>query len=68
MTGSDGRKALLTDKEREALRGEGDYDANYRSSVVARVRKRLDRLETDLDILREHHLLGKDLPDDVKSE
>ena len=47
-------RALLTDMERKALKGDID-DANQRSTYVARVKQRLDeRLEEDVEILREH--------------
>ena len=47
-------RALLTDMERKALRGEID-DQNQRSTYIARVRKRLDeRFPEDARILKEH--------------
>jgi len=47
-------RALLTDMERKALRGEID-DQNQRSTYIARVRKRLDeRFSEDARILKEH--------------
>lgn len=50
------RRALLTDREREVLRGEADDVENlsqYQSKVRSRVNNRLDRLEQDLDLLAE---------------
>lgn len=46
-------RALLTEKEREVLRGEAGTDA-YRSTVRSRVRNRLDELEIDLEVLAAH--------------
>lgn len=48
-------RALLTDREREILAGEADVTDNYRYRVVSRVRTKLDALETDVALLREHH-------------
>lgn len=48
------RRALLTDREREVLRGEADDVENlrqYQSKVRTRVNNRLGRLEEDLQLL-----------------
>jgi hypothetical protein len=44
-------RALLTEREREVLRGDAGTDA-YRSTVRSRVRNRLEELETDAELLR----------------
>jgi hypothetical protein len=47
---------ILTDGEREFLRGESDVEdpAAYRSNIRYRAKKRMSRIEEDLDVLREH--------------
>ena len=54
MTEKDYR-ALLTDREREILRGEADVSESYRYRVVSRVRKKIRRLERDVELLEAHH-------------
>lgn len=47
------RRALLTENERDALRGEKTDNARY--VAVSRVRKKIDEeLTTDVEVLREH--------------
>lgn len=48
-------RGLLTDTDREILRGEVDADnlSSRRSNVRYSFRQRMDRLEKDLEILRE---------------
>jgi len=49
---ADERRALLTEREREILRGDADVTDNYRYSVESRVRTRLrERLEEDIQLL-----------------
>ena len=52
------QRALLTDREREALRGEGmddvAYPAQYQSDVRTRLDARLDRLVEDIETIQEH--------------
>lgn len=56
------RRALLTDREREIIAGEGDVSDSYRYQTISRVRKRFDRLAEDLEHLDEHHdTLGDEL-------
>lgn len=47
-------RALLTDREREVLTGPADVSRNYLNQIRHRVREKLTRLETDVDILAEH--------------
>ena len=54
MTEKDYR-ALLTDREREILRGEADVSESYRYRVVSRVRKKIQRLEGDAKLLEAYH-------------
>lgn len=51
------RRALLTDREREVLRGDADDVEDieqYQSKVISRLRNRVDLLEDDFDLLDEH--------------
>lgn len=53
---TDQRRALLTEREREILRGDADVTDNYRYSIESRIRSRLrDRLPGDVDVIREHY-------------
>ncbi|MFP8891857.1 hypothetical protein ACLI4U_19105 (plasmid) [Natrialbaceae archaeon A-CW2] len=47
-------RALLTDGERDAIRGDTDMDASTRSSHRSRVRGKMERMATDARLLREH--------------
>ena len=51
----EGPRALLTDSEREAIRGKEDMNENTRSTLLGRVQRKMrDNLETDVELLREH--------------
>ena len=48
------RRALLTDREREVLRGDADDVkdlSQYQSKIRSRIKNRMDRLEEDVDLL-----------------
>jgi len=46
----------MTATDREYIAGEADVDdENKRYQAVSRVRDRLDELERDIEVLREHH-------------
>ena len=45
-------RGLLTDREREILRGEAEVSEDYRYRVISRVRNKIKNLEEDSDILR----------------
>jgi hypothetical protein len=47
-------RALLTEAERRALSG-GEMDSNNRSTHIARVRQKIDRLGEDAQLLEETH-------------
>lgn len=50
------RRALLTDREREVLRGDADdvQDLDqYQSKIRSRLKRRAARLETDMALLRD---------------
>jgi len=50
-----GRRALLTDREREIVSGRADdVSDEYRYQTVSRIRARFDRLEDDMNALEEH--------------
>lgn len=50
----DRRRALMTDKERERLAGEGDQKRQY--EAISRVRRKItEELPEDVEILRKHH-------------
>lgn len=48
-------RALLTDREREIISGDADVSDSYRYRVISRVRDKIEQLEHDTTILREHH-------------
>lgn len=47
-------RALLTEREREILRGDADVSSNYVHQIRYRVREKIARLQTDLELLVEH--------------
>lgn len=55
------RRALLTDREREIVAGEADVSDSYRYQTISRVRKRLERLEGDIEALEKHGDLAAEL-------
>lgn len=58
----DDRRALLTEREREILLGEGgDVTEKYYSVVVSRVRNKIELLDKDLPALEAHNTLGDEL-------
>lgn len=61
--GMAGRRALLTDREREIVSGEADVTDDYRYQTISRVRKRFERLDADLAALERHG----DLADELRS-
>lgn len=55
-------RGVLTDREKEILRGEADVSDKYYYRVVSRVRDKIERLEDDLAVLDEYHdTLGDEL-------
>lgn len=48
-------RGLLTDREREVLSGTADVTRNYVYQIRSRVRDKIDRLATDVEILDQHH-------------
>lgn len=47
-------RGLLTEREREILRGEADVSDNYRYRVVSRIRTKIDNIDDDVEILAEN--------------
>jgi hypothetical protein len=65
---SEDYRAILTDKEKEILAGDADVSDGYYYRVVTRVRKKVERLESDLELLDEHHdSLGDELREAVSA-
>jgi len=59
-------RAILTDREAEILRGEADVTEKYYYRVVTRVRDKIEKLGSDLEVLDENHdTLGDELRDTV---
>jgi len=52
---ADDRRGLLTPREREILSGKADVNEDYYYAVVSRVRKKIQKLDEDVQILRENH-------------
>ena len=44
-------RGLLTEREREIIRGEADVSDNYRYRVVSRVRTKIENVDEDVEIL-----------------
>lgn len=55
MTEDEELRGLLTDREREILRGDADVSDSYYYRVVSKVRKKIQRVEEDRDILAGYH-------------
>ena len=47
-------RGLLTEREREIVRGDADVSDNYRYRVVSRVRTKIGNIDEDVDILAEN--------------
>ena len=59
---TDERRSLLTDREREILLNNGeDVSEGYYGVVVTRARSRIQRLESDIQALKEHPTLYDEL-------
>lgn len=48
-------RGLLTDRERDVLNGTADVSQAYVYQIRHRVREKIDRPATDVEILEEHH-------------
>ena len=47
-------RGLLTNREREIIKGEADVSDNYRYRVVSRVRTKIKNVSRDVEILAEN--------------
>ena len=47
-------RGLLTEREREILRGEVDVSDNYRYRVVSRIRTKIENIDEDVEILSDN--------------
>ncbi|ADD05668.2 uncharacterized protein Nmag_2099 [Natrialba magadii ATCC 43099] len=62
-------RAIMTTTDRERITGEVTVSDEKRYQAIHRVRSRIDELETDVDVLAEHHPeLLKELRDVVCDE
>jgi len=52
--GSMAERGLLTDREREIIKGEADVSNDYRYRVASRIRNKIERIDDDVSILEEH--------------
>ena len=52
---ADKRRGLLTEREREIISGDADVNDEYYYSVVSRIRRKIDNLARDAELLQEHH-------------
>lgn len=48
-------RAIMTTTDRERISGEVDVTDEKRYQAIHRVRSRIEELETDVDVLQEHH-------------
>jgi hypothetical protein len=62
------RRALLTEREREIVAGDADVSDSYRYQTISRVRKRLDRLEADMEAMDGHGSLADEVREKVCEE
>ena len=47
-------RGLLTEREREILRGDADVSDNYRYRVVSRIRTKIENVDEDVEVLAEN--------------
>lgn len=47
-------RGLLTDREREIIRGDADVSDNYRYRVVSRIRTKIENIDEDVEILADN--------------
>jgi len=60
-SGGEEPRGLVTNRELEILHGNADVSKKYYHVVVTRVRKRINRLESEIDALNKHDSLGDEL-------
>jgi hypothetical protein len=64
----DERRGLLTESEREILLGDREVSNNHYYTTVSRVRKKIEKLGTDIPALEEHGDLADELREVVCEE
>lgn len=47
-------RGLLTEREREIIRGDADVSDNYRYRVVSRIRTKIENIDEDVEILSDN--------------
>lgn len=47
-------RGLLTEREREIIRGEANVSDNYQYRVVSRIRTKIENVDEDVEILAEN--------------
>lgn len=47
-------RGLLTEREREILKGDADVSDNYQYRVVSRIRTKIENIDDDAEILAEN--------------
>lgn len=47
-------RGILTEREREIIRGDADVSDNYRYRVVSRIRTKIENIEEDVEILADN--------------
>lgn len=47
-------RALLTDGEKKAVRGDEDVNEGSRTTQLSRVRRKIEKMQADAQLLREH--------------
>lgn len=66
---ADEYRAILTEREKEIIRGDADVSEKYYYRVISRVRDKVEAVEDDLVLLDEHHdTLGDELREIVCEE
>lgn len=62
-------RALLTEGEKKAIRGDDDVNEGSRSTQISRARKKIEQMQEDAQFLREHDWeMYEDLRDAVVGE
>lgn len=56
-------RGLLTEREREIIKGDADVSDNYRYRVVSRIRTKINNVDEDVEILAENR---EDLLDELR--
>ena len=56
-------RGILTDREREIIRGDADVSDNYRYRVVSRIRTKIENIDEDVEILADNR---EDLLDELR--